>query len=41
MKNIGKVYAMRDSFALTRGVLDCPKYSFYKGHLSSYVMVCK
>jgi uncharacterized Rmd1/YagE family protein len=41
VRNIGKVFVMRDAFALTRGVLDCPKYSFYKGHLSSYDLVSK
>ena len=41
IKNIGKLYIMRDAFALSKGILDCPKYSFYKGHLASYTMVKK
>jgi uncharacterized Rmd1/YagE family protein len=41
IKNIGKLYIMRDAFALSRGILDCPKYSFYKSHFSSYVMIRK
>ena len=41
LKNIGRLYIMRDAFALSRGILDCPKYSFYKGHLSAYAMVRK
>lgn len=41
IKNMGKLYIMRDQFALNRGVIDCPKYSFYKSYLSSYAMVQK
>ena len=41
LKNLGRLYIMRDAFALSKGVLDCPKYSYYKSYLGTYNMVCK
>lgn len=39
IKILGKIYLMRDSFVFSKGVLDCPKYSYYKSYLSSYEMI--
>lgn len=39
VKNLGKLFLMRDSFALSRGILDYPSYSHFKSFLNSYNMV--
>lgn len=41
IKNLGRLFLMRDSFALSRGILDCPAYSYYKSFLNSYTMISK